>query len=122
MSVGLAPGVAKVRTKCLCRNERRAATWIAHYGFGTAAGALYAAAAPRSVGRRPAAAGAGWGLMVWAGSYLGWLPAANLLPPATEQPVRRTLLMIGAHVVWGAVLGVTADRLTRSGFPPDGLR
>lgn len=103
----------------LNENERRAATLVAHYGFGTVAGALYGAAAPCSARRHPAAAGAGWGLMVWAGSYLGWLPAANLLPPATEQSGRRTLLMIGAHLLWGAVLGIGADRLTRS-ISPDG--
>ena len=100
----------------LNENERRAATLIAHYGFGAAAGALYAAA-PRILGRErhPDAAGVGWGLAVWAGSYQGWLPAAKILRPATEQPARRTLLMIGAHVVWGAVLGIAADWLTRPG-------
>lgn len=101
----------------LNESERRAATLVAHYGFGTVAGALYAA--PLLAGRGPspipAATGAGWGLLVWAGSYLGWLPAANILPPATDQPARRTLLMIGAHLVWGAVLGVAAERLTQSG-------
>jgi hypothetical protein len=65
--------------------------------------------------RYPAAAGVSWGLAVWAGSYQGWLPAAKILRPATEQPARRTLLMIGAHVVWGMVLGIAADWLARPG-------
>lgn len=98
----------------LNENERQTATLLAHYGFGAAAGAVYA---PLLVGcsTHPAVTGAGWGMIVWAGSYLGWLPAAKILRPATEHPARRTLLMIGAHVIWGAALGVMADRLTQTG-------
>jgi hypothetical protein len=52
-----------------------------------------------------------YGLAVWAGSYLGWLPAAGVLPPATEEPAGKNAVMILAHVACGAALGVLTDRL-----------
>jgi uncharacterized membrane protein YagU involved in acid resistance len=57
--------------------------------------------------------GVAYGLGVWTASYLGLLPALGLLAPATEHPARRNALMIAAHVVWGASLGITAKRLSR---------
>jgi hypothetical protein len=61
----------------------------------------------------PVAGGAAFGLAVWAGSYLGWLPAAGILRPASEHPARRNALMIAAHVVWGATTGLLVDRLCK---------
>ena len=91
--------------------EREAATWASHFGYGAACGALYGAlAANRRVPH--VAAGVGFGLAVWAGSYLGWLPAAGILRPATEHPPRRTALMIAAHVVWGATTGFVVNALS----------
>jgi hypothetical protein len=49
--------------------------------------------------------GIGWGLFVWAGSYLGLLPALDLHEPATQHPAERNILMIVAHIIWGATLG-----------------
>lgn len=84
-----------------------------HFAYGATAGALFGPLTPKS---QPAAlaAGVGYGLAVWAGSYLGWLPAANILEPATNHPKRRTALMIAAHVVWGAALGATACELSHA--------
>ncbi|HEV3470675.1 MAG TPA: hypothetical protein VG148_15230 [Pyrinomonadaceae bacterium] len=95
----------------LDEGEREAATWAAHFGYGAACGALYGALA---AGRRvpPLAAGVGFGLAVWAGSYLGWLPAAGILRPATEHPPRRNALMIAAHAVWGAGVGLAVAGLS----------
>ena len=94
--------------------ERRATTLAAHYGYGTAAGALFGLFAPR---RLPEAvtAGVGYGLLVWAGSYLGLLPALGLHPPATREPARRNAMMIAAHVVWGAAMGASAASLRQVG-------
>ncbi len=49
------------------------------------------------------AAGRGmlFGLLVWIVSYLGLLPGLRVLTPATEHPVRRSALMVAAHLVWG---------------------
>ena len=73
-------------------------TVATHFAYGAGCGALLAAA-----GTRPGtAAGAAAGAAVWLGSYMGWIPALNLLDPATEHPARRNALMIWVHLVWGA--------------------
>ena len=89
----------------LDEGEREAATWASHFAYGAACGALYGALSGERVDRRPVLAGVGFGVAVWAGSYLGWLPAAGIIAPATEHPARRNALMIAAHVVWGATAG-----------------
>lgn len=81
----------------------------AHFGYGAATGAAYPLWR-RAVGPGPGS-GAAFGLAVWAGSYLGWIPALDLLPPATRHPGRRVALMLAAHVVWGAATALVADRL-----------
>jgi hypothetical protein len=83
---------------------RAGLTLLAHFGYGAAAGSVYGLSAPPSL---PSSMlrGATYGLFVWGGSYLGWLPALGILRPATEHPARRTLLMVVAHLVWGAATG-----------------
>ncbi len=91
-----------------------ALTLVNHFAYGAAAGGLYAV----SAGRLPAAPvvkGVGFGLLVWSVSYLGLLPALGILRPATQHPAGRNLLMIAAHVVWGSVTGVVANRLDARG-------
>ena len=87
--------------------ERRGLTLALHYGYGAAVGALYPVVAQR-VGGPGVATGIGYGLAVWGASYLGWIPALRILTPATRHPRARNTLMLGAHVVWGAVTGATA--------------
>ena len=55
--------------------------------------------------------GALFGLVVWGVSYLGWMPAAKFPTAASEEPARRNLLMIVAHLIWGAVTGMVVDLL-----------
>jgi uncharacterized membrane protein YagU involved in acid resistance len=105
-----AAGVVGLRHK-LDESERLGLTLAAHFGYGTATGALYGPLSNRVKG--PAAVkGMGYGLLVWAGSYLGLLPALGLLSPATDHPARRNALMIAAHLVWGATLGLLTAWLT----------
>ena len=78
------------------------ATMAAHFVYGAATGALL----PLVVPRPGIAAGSIYGALVWAASYLGWIPALGVLRPASEHPGRRNLLMIAAHLVWGAALAV----------------
>jgi uncharacterized membrane protein YagU involved in acid resistance len=85
--------------------ERTALTMANHFAYGAAAGTLYPLVAERVAGG-PLATGIAYGLGVWAASYLGLLPALGLLAPATEHPRGRTALMVAAHVVWGACLGL----------------
>jgi len=92
------------------RSEHSITTVIAHFGYGAAAGALYAPLAYRSPLPAPFK-GAVAGLIVWGCSYLGLLPSLGILPPATKHPRRRTALMIAAHLMWGVATGVVADRI-----------
>jgi hypothetical protein len=86
-------------------------TLAAHFAFGAVTGALFALA-PAALRRQyPAAAGIGYGLAVWAGSYLGWVPGLRLMPPATRQPASRNAMMIAAHIVWGTALGLALEAL-----------
>ena len=81
-----------------------------HFAYGTACGAAYALTAYKLP--IPAlVSGAAFGMSVWAGSYLGWLPAMGILKPATEHPPRRNGLMIAAHVVWGLAAGMMVAAL-----------
>ena len=84
--------------------QKLAVTLLSHFAYGTAVGSLFATMSPRDPARA-VAAGAGFGVLVWAVSYLGLLPALDLHPPATREPTQRNGLMIGAHVIWGATLG-----------------
>ena len=74
-----------------------------HFGYGTAVGAIYPWAAQKL--RAPAVAkGMGFGLLVWAVSYLGWLPAADVRHSSLRDAPTRNIVMIAAHLVWGGSL------------------
>lgn len=75
----------------------RDVTTAAHFAYGAASGALLGAA---NVMMGPVS-GASAGVGIWLASYMGWIPAAGILKPATDHPPRRNLLMIAAHLVWG---------------------
>jgi len=85
----------------------RRIVWTGHFLYGAAAGSAYGVLA-----RHPERilSGTAFGLAVWLGSYLGWLPLTGLLTPATRAPARRNALMIAAHVVWGACLAFAFRR------------
>jgi uncharacterized membrane protein YagU involved in acid resistance len=87
------------------RPRHRWMSWALHFGFGTVGGGLYAPLAQVLPGP-PVVRGIVYALGVWASSYLGWIPAANILPPAHKHPAGRNLLMIVAHIVWGSILGI----------------
>lgn len=84
----------------------RTSTIASHFGYGAGMGALFALAQSRN----GTLTGAAYGMLVWAGSYFGWIPSANILTSAVQHPLRRNLLMSGVHVVWGS--GNGADLAT----------
>lgn len=98
----------------MIESEETVVTIVSHFAYGAAAGALYATVAGK-IPAPPALGGAVFGLGVWAGSYLGGLPALGILRPATEHPARRNALMIAAHLIWGSTTGVLVDQLERQG-------
>jgi hypothetical protein len=88
----------------LNEREQQQLTLAGHFAYGAACGALFGIVAPR----HPANAlmsGVMFGLAVWAGSYLGWLPAAGFHHHARLDPPARNALMIAAHVVYGGATG-----------------
>ena len=79
---------------------------LAHVAFGAGGGAAFALAS-RSLrlGVPYPVQGVVFGLGVWAASYKGWVPALGALPDADHDRRDRQRTMIGAHMVYGAVLG-----------------
>ncbi len=94
------------------RQQHVLLTLLGHFGYGAAVGGGYPLLAPR-LPFGAATNGIVYGLGVWTISYLGLLPAAGLLAPATEHPARRNALMIVAHVVWGAATGWLFEQMQR---------
>ena len=93
-----------------------AATTVSHFGYGGAVGALYPYVGERLPGPT-LLKGALFGLGVWAASYLGWIPAAGILRPATREPAGRNAMMIASHLVWGAATAAISERLLRGREP-----
>lgn len=85
------------------------ATLGAHFAFGSAMGAAYAAAVP-SLSKRWGWKGCIAGIAVWALNYCLVLPLLNILRPAHKSPPERNWLMVIAHLVWGlAIAGFLAS-------------
>lgn len=93
-----------------------------HLGFGAGGGAIFGLVSrrlPRSVPR--VAAGMAYGAMIWTVSYAGWVPALRLMPAPQDDELARPALMLGAHLVYGAVLGaLTPTRRSASPLPAAG--
>jgi hypothetical protein len=85
--------------------QTSAATLVAHFAYGGAAGGLYGLI-PREKLPEPVRSGLILGILVWSVSYFGLLPALRILRPATQHPARRNGLMLGAHFIWGVCLAV----------------
>jgi hypothetical protein len=83
-----------------------AAATVTHLGFGASAGALFGLLHRRTrLPISPVVQGIGYGLLVYAVSYNGWIPAVHIMPPPEQDRPGRQPSMVAAHVVYGAVLG-----------------
>ena len=91
---------------------REATTLAAHFSYGAAAGIASLPFAGKS-GMPPAVEGAAFGVGVWGASYLGLMPATGLYRSATDDATARNVLMVAAHVVWGAALGLIYDQISK---------
>jgi hypothetical protein len=87
-------------------------TLAAHFAYGATVGALYGPVAG-ATGLPRVAEGMLFGVAVWGGSYLGVLPGAGLYRSATDEAPARNALMIAAHLIWGASLGVLVATLAK---------
>lgn len=113
--------VARVAEKVKLREEidqepeETTATTIGHFGYGALTGALYGLLlAPINISS--ILKGILFGVLVWSGSYLGWLPAAGLYPSVKQISDERNLLMMASHWVFGAFTGMIADKLSKQGI------
>jgi hypothetical protein len=85
---------------------------LAHIGFGVGAGAVYAAL-PKPGPAPATVSGMAFGVAVWAASYAGWVPKFGALPHAEHDRNDRVTVMVGAHLLFGAVLGALEQRWSR---------
>ncbi len=99
--------------KQMNKPQQVGAALITHFGYGSNMGMFYAPLS-RRVHLPPALKGAIFGMLVWAGSYLGIAPTMKLPDAAPKQPLQRNIMMIGAHLVWGTTLGIAEDMLERA--------
>ena len=91
-------------------DTRNAATMGAHFAYGASVGAMYGPIAGST--KLPSAVeGMLYGIAVWGGSYLGLLPGTGLYRSADDEPAPRNAMMIAAHLIWGASLGVLTGAL-----------
>ena len=93
----------------LTPEQHLVATGLSHFGFGAAAGAVYALQED-NVSGPPVLKGMAFGTLVWATWYLGLWPLFRVFKPATQHPPRRNALMIASHLVWGATLALLVAR------------
>jgi len=94
------------------RKRRRAAIEIAHWSYGAAGGAAFAAL-PETV-RRRAWAGPAYGLVVWLGFELCLAPLLGLRQARRQRPVERAALAAD-HLLYGLVLSEVRARPQETG-------
>ena len=93
------------------QGEREGLAVGGHLLYGAAAGALYGLV-QEELELPAVAAGVAYGLVLWAAGYLGWLPAAGVLPQPWRQHPGDALTPVAAHLVYGLALGAV-ERLVR---------
>ena len=97
----------------LSENQLVGLTIFSHFAYGALTGGLYALV-EHVIPLHARLKGVLAGITIWVGSYLGWLPAMEILTPATQHPWRRNLLMLVAHAIWGVTLGEGLQKLMES--------
>lgn len=96
--------------KHMDKKQRLGAALVSHFGYGATMGAIYSLISKR-IPLPYLLKGTLFGLVVWVGSYLGLLPSLEISQSADVEPVRRNLLMIAAHIIWGSTTGIVTDIL-----------
>ena len=91
------------------RKQQDALATAFHFAFGAGGGALYGLALRRAP-LPPVLRGMAYGTAIWAVSYLGWVPALGIMPPADRDRRGRQAAMLLGHLVYGGALGALAGR------------
>lgn len=92
--------------------DRTAGALGSHLLFGAAAGAFYGLIQDE-LELPPLVAGPAYGLAIWAAAYIGWLPAARILPEPWDQRPGDALVPVAAHAVYGLTLSLFGRMLIR---------
>ena len=94
------------------RRQQDAIATGLHFAFGAAAGGAFGVIA-RRVPVPSVPLGMAYGAGIWGVSYMGWIPTMGLMPRADHDRRDRQAVMLAAHLVFGATLGVLAGRRRR---------
>ncbi len=104
------------RPQALSGNREQTAAMGAHLAYSAVTGAGYGLARSSipAVRRFPTpAAGALFGLAVWAASFQGLLPALGVMKATTEHPPKRWPAPLIGHTVFGVVTAAVAAKVHR---------
>jgi uncharacterized membrane protein YagU involved in acid resistance len=85
--------------------QQDALATLLHFGFGATAGAMFGVVAPRPLLVR-VPAGLTYGAAIWGVSYMGWVPALGIMPPAERDRRDRQAVMLAAHLIYGSALAI----------------
>ena len=94
--------------------DRVAAAVGSHLLYGAAAGAFYGLIQDE-LRLPPAVAGPAYGVLLWAAGYLGWMPAAGVLPQPWRQHAGDALVPVLAHLAYGLGLGIVDQAISGQG-------
>jgi len=86
-------------------DQQDALAAVLHFGFGAATGAAFGVIAPKPLMVR-VPAGMAYGAAIWGVSYMGWVPALGIMPPAERDRRDRQAIMLAAHLIYGTALAV----------------
>ena len=92
--------------------EETGAMVASHLLYGAAAGACYGLVQGKFDLPAPVT-GPAFGLLLWAAGYVGWLPAAGVLPQPWRQHPGAAITPVAAHLVYGLALGIVERGLRR---------
>jgi uncharacterized membrane protein YagU involved in acid resistance len=98
--------------------QQDALATLLHFGFGAAAGGVFGVVAPRPLMVR-VPAGLAYGAAIWGVSYMGWVPALGIMPPAERDRRDRQTVMLAAHLVYGTGLAVMVGTRVRKAHDED---
>ncbi|GII54260.1 hypothetical protein Pth03_26490 [Planotetraspora thailandica] len=83
---------------------------IAHFAYGSSAGAVLASLFRGQ--QVPLPIGAAYGLALWYAGFQHWTPRIGALPPVSHDDPRRQALLALGHVVYGVSLALSMNMLS----------